>query len=279
MKYLNNFDDYLPLNELNGDGSYDEGGKTVYGNRKNLKSGFDPYEYYVGPDGNWRTRKKPTKDNPKNIDWISLNKYYKGSNYCKIVFDLDRRFPKARTEDQRKSDLLYCTDKKLSKDDKDLPKNDNDTRTDDKPKVSEGSIPKDWHPKSGVIYVPIPGRGDITKGSRNRSGNQSKNYPWRGLPNNLVGKKYPKTGLEFLFLSPSRGMDFEDFIKFVEDGNLDFIRLSTIIIILWKTYSKGDMSAINKDVEDIKSYLGVTSNVNPLNSKDLKKVDDLLDKI
>ena len=262
MKYLNNFDGYLPLNELNGDGSYDEGGKTVYGNRKNLKSGFDPYEYYVGPDGNWWTRKRPTKDNPEKIDWIRLNKYYKGTKYCKMVFDLDRRFPKARTDVQRKSDLLYCTDKNLSKDDK-------DTRTDDKPKVSEGSIPRDWQPKSGVIYVPVPGRGKARS-----AGFLTSNYPWIGLPKNLVGKK---NGLKFLLLSPNAGADFEDLLEFVEDGNLDFLRTYTIIIVLWKTKTPSDTAAINSDIEDIKKYLGITTNVGPLDQNEFKKVQELMD--
>jgi len=271
MKYLNNFDDYLPINELNGDGTYDDGGKTVYGNRKNLKTGFDPYEYYVGPDGNWRTRKKPTKDNPKNIDWIPLNKYYKGSNYCKIVFDLDKRFPKARTEKQKESDLLYCSDKNL------FPKDDKDTRTDDKPKVSEGSIPRDWQPKSGVIFVPVEGRGDITKGSRLKSGypgQTSGNFPWRGLPKNLVGRRDPKTGLNFLILQPGKGVDFEDYLDFVEDGYLDYLRTYTIIIILWG--EKFDMSAVNADIEDIKKYLGIKSEVTLLSKEENKKVQDLL---
>lgn len=270
MKYLNNFDDYLPLNELNGDGSYDEGGKTVYGNRKNLKSGFDPYEYYVGPDGNWWTRKRPTKDNPEKIDWIRLNKYYKGTKYCKMVFDLDKRFPKARTDVQRKSDLLYCTDKNLSKDDK-------DTRTDDKPKVSEGSIPRDWQPKSGVIFVPVKGRGDITKGSRSKGGypgQTSGNFPWRGLPDNLVGKK---DGLKFLLLSPNAGADFEDLLEFVEEGNLDFIRTYTIIIVLWKPQTKSDsFKSINSDIEDVKKYLGVNSQVKALNPEVSKQVTDIM---
>jgi hypothetical protein len=82
--------------------------------------------------------------------------------------------------------------------------------------------------------------------------------------------------LEFLLLSPNKSFDFKDLLGFVEDGNLDFIRLSTIIIVLWKPQSKGDIPAINKDIEDIKKYLGITSNVNPLNAKDSKKVSDLL---
>jgi len=263
MKYLNNYDDYLPFNELNGDGSYDEGGKTVYGNRKNLKSGFDPYEYYVGTDGNWWTRKRPTKDNTEKIDWIPLHKYYKGSKYCKIVFDLDKRFPKARTDVQRESDLTYCSDKNLS------PK-------DDKPKVSEGGIPKDWKPKSGVIFVPISGKGDVTKGSKRTYGG-SGNFPWRGLPESLVGKRDPKSGLNYLLLQPEAGYDLEDLLEFVEEGNLDFIRTYTIIIVLWDTWKKSDFPAINSDIEDIKKYLGVTTPVRKLGPDQYKKVNDIMD--
>ena len=264
MKHLKLFENYTLVTEEKmapGDGSYKEGDRLVWGNRKNLKTGYDPYEYCVGPDGKWLTRRRPTKDNPKDLPWTDLYRYYKGKGrqYCDIVGKLDERFPEARTDGQKMLDVEFC-------------KYDNGQPL---PKEEMGSIPKDWKPKSGVIFVPVEGMGDVTKGSKRTYGG-SGNFPWRGLPKSLVGKKDPKSGLNYLLLAPSVDADFEDLLEFVEEGNLDFIRTYTIIIVLWDALKKDDIPAINSDIEDIKKYLGVNTQVKELGPDQSKKVKDIM---
>lgn len=137
-----------------------------------------------------------------------------------------------------------------------------------------GEIPKDWQPRSGVIFLPVKGRGDISRGSRLKRGTESENFPWRGLPSELINKKDVKSVNNFLILPPSNNLDFEDMIEFVEDGSLDFIRNHTMIIIPWS--SKYKISVINQDIEDVKKYLGITTTVSSLSKSQMDKVNKII---
>jgi hypothetical protein len=123
MKFIKFFENYKKnlileaAGPLQGDTSYVENGETIYGNRKNLSSGFDPYEYKVikTTDGTrWQFRKKPTKDNPQDIPWTNFS----DKKYCETFSVLDSRFPKARPEADKKKDLDSCNLTKTTQDDK-----------------------------------------------------------------------------------------------------------------------------------------------------------------
>jgi hypothetical protein len=148
----------------------------------------------------------------------------------------------------------------------DTPKKEDEKKT----KESIGTIPREWQPKSGVIYVPVAG-----KGMARSAGFFKTNYPWRGLPDELVGKYDVKKGLHYLIITPGKGVDFDDLLEFVEDGNLDFIRTNTIIIVTWETKYKVDV--VNSDINDIKKYLGITKQVGGLPEQQQQQVQQKME--
>ena len=130
-------------------------------------------------------------------------------------------------------------------------------------------LPKKWQPKSGVVFAPVEGKGNLTPGSKLNLFGQS-NFPWRGLPENI--KRNPSK-LNYLILQPNKNYEFEDLLDFVEDGNLDYLRPYTIIIILW-----GDVNikSVTDDVETIKKYFGFKPNITPIDQQEKDKIKGLL---
>jgi hypothetical protein len=124
-----------------------------------------------------------------------------------------------------------------------------------------------WQPKSGVIFLPIEGKGIPTNKSK-ESFFGRKNYPWVGTNN--LDKSKP---IQYIILTPKGSTTSEDLLDMVyKEPVFTELRTNTIIFVLWNE-RKNEMS-IKSDLEDIKKYLKINK-INDINPSDLKKIQSL----
>jgi hypothetical protein len=252
-----------------------------FGNYESINEGVitrpgDPFEYKVEGD-HWLARRKGSNGSWKQITGTDYQ-----DKFQKSIDILDRENPKARTpKAPMKSGKGLPPKKQEPKKKEENSKSQTQDRNRRKPEEDDmlsgkpiGKIPRDWQPRSGVIFLPVEGKGDITRGSRLRRGTESENFPWRGLPGHLLGKRDPRNGINYLILHPTKRYDIEDIIEFIEDGNLDFIRTYTMIIVLWS--EKFQIEVINQDINDVKKYLGITKTVSALPQNEMDEVNKVI---
>jgi len=125
---------------------YQENGETIYSTRgqegQPVTLGakyFDPYEYCIR-NGQWFARKRPSRDNSKNIPWFQISTAeLTPDQICKSLTILDTQFPQARSKAAQDADRnKFCN------------KSDNSV------------TPKPDDSGSGAGQVPTPQPGPVT---------------------------------------------------------------------------------------------------------------------
>jgi hypothetical protein len=130
---------------------------------------------------------------------------------------------------------------------------------------------ENWQPKSGVVFLPIVGKGKLSEESKSKFFFGKDNYPWIGInPNQLTNLN----DLKYLILIPQNEKSFENILDKINDGTIDFIRGNTIIILNWS--ASVDNNATKDDLETAKKFLKINKSVPKIENSLEQKVLNML---
>lgn len=130
---------------------------------------------------------------------------------------------------------------------------------------------ENWQPKSGVVFLPIVGKGKLSEESKSKFFFGKDNYPWIGInPNQQTNLN----DLKYLILIPQNEKSFENILDKIKDGVIDFIRGNTIIILNWS--ESVDNNATKDDLETAKKFLKINKSVPKIENSLEQKVLNML---